>query len=303
MAGADISMSERLPRASVIVPAYNAGRWIRRCLESILASSYPRGRFEVICVDNSSTDRTAEILRDFRSEITVLQEKKPGAAAARNAGLQVASGPMIAFTDADCIADPDWLREIVKPVWASRADAAGGRIMARPEARSVELFGELVHDHAKAIQHHRPPYLITMNMSVRLDMLKVIGYFDERWMRGQDADLSCRILAAGGSFAYAPEAVIRHHHRDTLAALAREGFLHGYMRPQFERVHGEFVRSYRDRHGRCAPAHPVEDSRAAAELKPWQVAIYQSIFNAGKTLGEWKGRWFQPREFRPEENA
>ena len=74
------------PSLAVIVPAYNCEQWIGACLESVLASDYLQELFEVICVDNASTDRTPDILGEFRSRVTVLHESKRGASAARGGG-------------------------------------------------------------------------------------------------------------------------------------------------------------------------------------------------------------------------
>ncbi len=292
MSPVEIAQENRQPGVSVIVPAYNCERWIRSCLDSILASGYPRELMEVICVDNTSTDSTPEILEDYRASVTIVRESKPGASAARNAGLRAASGPLVAFTDADCIVDPGWLLHIVEPVRQGVADAAGGMIRARPGADPVELFGELIHDHEKAITQSRPPYLITMNMSASLELLRSVGCFEERWMRLQDVDLSFRLLAAGGRFTYAPEAVVYHHNRDTLPALAREGFLHGYLRPRFFKVHGEFIRSYREKHPVQNLSPRLETPGAAGRLKPWRIALYRTVFEAGRKAGEIRGRVF-----------
>ena len=288
----EIATKDRPASVSVIVPAYNCERWIRSCLDSILASDYPTELMEVICVDNASTDGTPQILEDYRSAVTVVRETKRGASAARNAGLREASGPLVAFTDADCIVDPAWLRHIVEPIQSGTADAAGGKIRARPGAGLVELFGELIHDHSKAITRSRPPYVITMNMSAPLELLRAVGCFDERWIRLQDVDLSFRILAAGGRFAYTPDAVVYHHNRETLPALAREGFLHGYLRPRFFEVHGEFIRSYRENHPVQQHSPRPETVDAAQRLEPWRIALYRSVFNAGKKAGEIRGRLF-----------
>jgi glycosyltransferase involved in cell wall biosynthesis len=292
MSPAKIAAEDRQTGVSVIVPAYNCERWIRSCLDSILASEYPRELLEVICVDNASTDRTPEILQDYGASVTVIRETKRGASAARNAGLRAASGPLVAFTDADCIVDAGWLGRIVEPLRKGVADAAGGRIRARPGAGPVERFGELIHDHSKAITQSRPPYLITMNMSAPLELLRSVGCFEERWMRLQDVDLSFRMLAAGGRFAYAGDAVVYHHNRDTLPALAREGFLHGYLRPKFFEVHDDFINSYREKHPVREFCPQPERPPAAEGLEPWRIALYRTVFNAGKKAGKIRGRLF-----------
>ena len=280
------------PRVSVIVSVYNCERWIGACLDSILASDYPRDRYEVICADNASTDGTSMVIEKYAGAVTVVHEAKRGASAARNAGLRVAAGPMIAFTDADCVVDPGWLRRIVEPVSAGEAAVAGGRIRALPNANPVELFGELIHDHARAIRLSQPPYVITMNMAAPLALLQSVGCFDERWLRMQDVDLSLRILAAGGRFAYVDDAVVYHRNRDTLWGLAREGLLHGCLRPRFFNTHGEFIRSCRRENNSRVASETRPTSSPADGLSAWRKLLYWGVFKAGRRFGEIRGRLF-----------
>lgn len=285
-----------LPCVSVIVPAHNSSRSIRQCLDSLLESEYPRDRMELICVDNASTDHTSEILDGYSPVVKIVHESKCGPAAARNAGLRVAAHPIAAFTDSDCVVDSAWLRRIVAPLTAGHADAVGGRILARPQAGPVELFGEMVHDHARAIEYYRPPYLITMNLATRVDLLRSIGCFDERWIRMEDVDLTYRLLKAGARISYQCEAVVRHHNRDRLTRLAREGFLHGYHRAEFLRAHRDFIARYRERHSaQPPPESPRDQPPAASRLKPWQIGLFWRVFNSGKRAGEITGQWFPVR--------
>ncbi len=282
-------------RVSVIIPAHNAERFVEACLDSLLASKYPRECFELICVDNASTDGTAGRVARYGGAVKLVREVKRGPAAARNAGLRAASHDIVAFTDADCVVDPGWLAALVAPVAAGEAEAAGGRILARRQAGTVERFGELVHDHAMAIEYYRPPYVITMNLAVRTELLRRIGGFNERWIRLEDVELAYRLLDAGARLRYQPEAVIHHHNRDSVATLAREGFLHGYYRPEFLRAHRDFITRYRERSaGQEPPRLPAERPPAATLLRPWQIQLLWRVFNAGKRAGEAAGRWFPP---------
>src|ERR1700681_3747083 len=132
---------------SIIVPVYNGVATIRECIDSILALRFPRDQFELICVNNASTDATPVILGDFGESVRVIRETRRGAAAARNAGLRLVNGKWVAFTDADCTVDPGWLDHLLAPLRNGHADAVGGRILARPRAGRVERFGKRVHDH------------------------------------------------------------------------------------------------------------------------------------------------------------
>src|SRR5262245_37657845 len=102
-----------LPFVSVIVPVWNSPELIAICLSALTAQTYPRDRFEVLVVDNASTDSTAEVARSFPIA-TVLLERTPGSYHARNRALKEARGEYVAFTDADCIPAPDWLEKAIE---------------------------------------------------------------------------------------------------------------------------------------------------------------------------------------------
>src|SRR5215469_3651107 len=120
--------TKNMPIISVVVPVYNSADTIRRCLESISAQSYPSSHFEVIVVDDGSTDETASEVRAsadaFQERLTFLSQTNAGPAVARNAGIRAASGTIVAFTDADCIAAPNWLESLAH-VFDQYPDVAG----------------------------------------------------------------------------------------------------------------------------------------------------------------------------------
>lgn len=166
--------------------------------------------------------------------------------------------------------------------------------MARPEAGPIEKFGEYISDHVSAIESSRPPYLITMNMASRLSLLRSIGLFDERWIRMEDCDIAYRILKAGASIVYEPEAVVYHHHRDSLATLAWQGYLHGYYTPAFRRFHRQFIEDYR--RGQTSMSATVSSGplRARQQIGWWRTQICWCVFRSAKTVGMWAGRRFPP---------
>jgi len=115
------------PRVSVVVCSYNGAATLRECLDSLVRLNYPD--YEVILVDDGSRDSTPEIAADFPSIRTIRQENL-GLSVARNVGAEAATGEIVAYTDSDCVADPDWL-------YYRRCDAApagGGDRRAEPAA-------------------------------------------------------------------------------------------------------------------------------------------------------------------------
>ena len=283
------------PEVSIIVAVRNGAPWVRGCVESLLALHYPREAVEIIFIDNGSTDASVEILREFEPRIRILRESRRGPSATRNAGVRAAAGHFVAITDCDCLVHPQWLTGLLAPLRNAQYAAVGGKIMARPGAASVELFGEIIHDHAMAIEYYQPPYLIGMNMAVGRELLLSIGLFDERWIRLEDGDIAIRILKAGGDIGYCRDAIVYHHHRDTLRGLAREGFLHGYYQPSFAEEHAEFLHAYWNSQPTSPPYRRDDVMRAEVELMPLQRRIYGRLFNSAKRLGGFVGRRWAPR--------
>jgi glycosyltransferase involved in cell wall biosynthesis len=100
------------PRVSVIIPVYQAEGVLADCLTTVLGQTFPREQYEVIVVNNGSTDRTVAIAAGF--PVRVVDEPAPGVARARNRGLAEARGELAAFIDADCVAEPTWLEALVR---------------------------------------------------------------------------------------------------------------------------------------------------------------------------------------------
>lgn len=191
-------MAERVsdpPRVSVVVPFFDSGRHLRACIESLLALDARPGEVELIFVDNGSTDDSAAIAADFRG-ITVLHEATAGAYAARNTGIRVARAPIIAFTDADCTVDRDWVRAII----AGMTDPEVGALLGHcryPDNASLPLRLLGAYENAKivVVAGRCPPanrFAYCNNMAVRASIFDEIGPFRE-WRRAADSELVHRM--------------------------------------------------------------------------------------------------------------
>ena len=232
------------PSVSVVVPVYNGEATIAECVDSLLALRYPEDRIELLVVDNGSRDGTLGVLRRYGPRIVRLEESTRGPAAARNAGLRAAAGEVVAFTDADCRVDPDWLTAVVAPLDDPRVGIVGGTMRVIPAVGEVARFKEVIRDRRQSIEFFQPPYAGTANWASRRIVLQELGGFDERFRRGEDVDLSYRMTQAGYTLAFAPAAVVYHRNEDRLAGLFREGFAHGFHGVLVLKHHAEFVRAF-----------------------------------------------------------
>jgi glycosyltransferase involved in cell wall biosynthesis len=278
------------PKVSVIVPAYNAAETIRACIDSLLELNYPKAELELVVVNNASSDHTASILKEYGERIRILQESKRGPAAARNRGIRGATGNVVAFTDADCIVDKDWLHYLVPLLREPAIGIVGGAILAKRPCNEIARFGEAIHDHDLAINAYKPPAVITMNWASRSSVLREVNLFDESFIRCEDVDLSYRILQAGYRFAFRAEAVVYHQNEDTLSGLFHEGLLHGWYGVQALKKHREFVQAFGHRKFNGSSYRAiVSHLRRFCSGKESDASLCFVVFNAGKKIGKIAG--------------
>jgi glycosyltransferase involved in cell wall biosynthesis len=203
------------PVVSVVVPVRNGRATIADCLDA-LASQRDSPAYEVVVVDNGSVDATAEVVRRHPVQAVLVSEPRPGSYAARNAGVAVAGGRVLAFTDADCTPEPGWLAAACGVLDAG-ADLAGGGIAmdASPNPTLVERYDRAVYLRQEDLvtQHG---WAVTANLVIRRSVFDVVGTFDPSLPSGGDRDFCLRAAAAGCRLVYAPEAVVRHRPRTRL---------------------------------------------------------------------------------------
>ena len=209
-------------QASVIVPAYNAASTIATCIESLLAQR-TADTFEIVVVDDGSTDDTAEIARRY-SEVKILQPPNRGAAAARNLGALEARGHVLCMIDADCVATPGWLAALEAAIRAG-ADGAKGTLLSK-QKEVVARFTQLEYeDRYDRMDPARPiDFIDTGSAAYRRDLFLKVGGFDENLVEDEDQELSFRLAERGGNLRFVPEAKVYHRHPTTPLAYARRKF-------------------------------------------------------------------------------
>ena len=224
---------------SVIIPVYNAGNYLASSLQSLMEQDYPAEKYEVILIDNNSTDGSLEIAGRF-SRVRLLKESKQGAYAARNTGVAAASGDIIAFTDPDCVCGRRWLFSIdealSKPstgiVLGSWQPAHAGRLL-----RLLTSYENCKSEYVFASDRRVLYFGYTNNMAVRREMLERHGPFVER-RRGADTIFVRRVVEAEGHgvVTHCPDMIVRHLELNGILTYCRKMFIYGRSRSLYRHI-------------------------------------------------------------------
>ena len=195
------------PRISVVVCSYNGESTIGRCLEELDRLDYPD--YEVIVVDDGSTDRTAAIAAEF--DVRLIRTENRGLSAARNTGIEAATGEIVAFTDDDAWPDRDWLRFLAHAFRSTDHAGIGGPNLPPRDAGIIESAvahapGGPTHVLlSDDIAEHVPG----CNMAFRCEALKAVGGFDQQFrVAGDDVDICWRLQERGWTIGFCPAAVV-----------------------------------------------------------------------------------------------
>ena len=204
------------PKVSVIICAYNAERTMDRCLASVERLNYPN--YEVIVVNDGSTDATREICERY-DRVRLINQENKGLSAARNVGLSASTGDIIAYTDSDCMADPDWLTYLVARFQSSTFAAVGGPNLSPPDDSLVPSCvavspGAPTH---VLLDDEVAEHIPGCNMAFRREALEATAGFDPVFRAaGDDVDLCWRLQNKGYKIGFSPAAVVWHFRRNTV---------------------------------------------------------------------------------------
>jgi len=201
--------------ASVIVPVLNGEATLGDLLAA-LKNQAGAGPFEIIVVDNGSTDRTVEIARSCG--VTVLHQPILGPSAARNLGLRHARAEIVVYTDSDAIPSRRWLAALLAAFADSKVIIASGPILGWQPTTAAERFCSVraAYSRENSIDHPRHAYTPGMSLAVRRKHAVEIGGWDELMTSGEDVDFCFRLrLRFGNTIQFVDEAVLFHQHRCT----------------------------------------------------------------------------------------
>ncbi len=223
------------PRVTIIVPVLNGAEIIGGLLDSLARLDYPADRLQILIVDNGSSDGTRELVA--RYPVTLLEEPDVRSSyAARNRGLQAATGDVMAFTDADCRVDPRWVTEGVRALQETGAGLAGGRVQFEfSTARTTaELFDSLTNMNTRNTIA-TASYAATANLFVRAPLFEELGGFDPSVSSGGDVQWTQRATRAGHGLVYCDSAVVFHPARRLLEIVAKNIRIGSGLIPLFRR--------------------------------------------------------------------
>jgi glycosyltransferase involved in cell wall biosynthesis len=212
---------------SLVIPGRNASATIRPCLDAVVPL-LGRGVEEIIFVDDRSTDDTARIVGEY--PVRLIQGDGRGPGAARNLGWRMARGELVWFIDSDCVAQPDALERLMPHLDDAKVGGASGSyVNMRPDS----LLACLIHEEIVA-RHRRMPkrvdFAATFNVVYRRRVLEEVNGFDERLLKGQDAELSWRVLAAGYQLGFEVDSRVGHFHQTRWLKYLRTQRRQGYWR-------------------------------------------------------------------------
>jgi cellulose synthase/poly-beta-1,6-N-acetylglucosamine synthase-like glycosyltransferase len=229
-----------VPLVSIIIPVRNEAALLKTCLESISNLVYPRDKIEVIIADGMSTDNTAEVAKEFGAKV-VLNEKttvSPG----RNVAFKYASGDIIAFTDADCIVDKDWISNSLKYFKDDKVACVGGPNLTPPDEggfgkavgfvfnQSLFAAGSI---HARELHEIKEVRSIPgCNAIYKKDALEEVMPIDESLLTCDDTELNQRLLNRRYKLLYTPDIFVWHYRRPNPKRLFRQMYRYAIGRLQ-----------------------------------------------------------------------
>lgn len=228
---------------SVIVPAHNSAQSLPPLLRALQKQTLATDRYEVIIVDNGSSDRTSDVAR--RQGVRVLRESFANRARARNRGAEVARSRLYAFTDADCVPDRRWLEALLRGAPKAPLVAGDVKLEVSERPNSVERYERLWRFGQESWVAQG--WAATANLLVHADAFGAVAGFDDTWRHiGEDVDFCFRARDAGYELDFCAEAVVHHEGDRRLRPLLERSYRHGYSVNQAYYRLGAGFRAWRD---------------------------------------------------------
>jgi cellulose synthase/poly-beta-1,6-N-acetylglucosamine synthase-like glycosyltransferase len=214
---------------SIIVPAFNVEKSIGACLEALLTQTLPRDQYEIIVVDDGSTDGTRA--RAESKNVQVIAQPNRGAGAARNTGAQHARGDLVLFIDADSVPDARWLEKMIAPFADANVAGVSGEKKTRQKnlwARYVQAEYDYKYDRIAA--HRHIDFIDSSTAAYRRDVFLANDGFDTTLSEAEDVELSFRLAERGYRMVLTRDAITLHNHPESLGEFLRRKYRYAIWR-------------------------------------------------------------------------
>ena len=213
-------MDKDKPFVSVVISAFNDAKNLDVCLQRLEKQTYPKSRYEVIVVDNNSTDNPEKIVKKYK-QAKLTHEKKQGVASGRNKGIKVAKGPLLAFTDTDCIPALNWLEKGTAAFLKNpNCGLAAGKIEVFPEKKgkpnAFELYNMITYLNQERYIN-KDKSVAYANIFTSKKVFEKVGFLNEKAIWLEDLEWGQRVFAAGYKPVYVPEAIVKHPARKSFS--------------------------------------------------------------------------------------
>lgn len=237
-------MSEQ-PSVSVVIPVLDRAEELGKCLASLNSLNYPGDLVEIIVVDDGSRDASPAVAESFGARVVRTGGTGKGPAAARNCGVAVATGDILAFIDSDCTACPEWLSELLPSFADPVVAAVGGWVDGMNSSRALDRY-EAVMSSLNLGGRERSGkegtdtfYLPSCNLLVRRKAFRIVGGFREEMHVGEDVDLTWRLRDCAYKIVYLPKGRVFHDHRSRIVPFMKRRFDYGTSEGMLQTLHPE----------------------------------------------------------------
>ncbi len=274
--------------ASVIIPVFNDSLRIKKVLNALIEQTLSRDAYEIIVVDNGSTDSTPQSVTEYSKKHPdlihlVFEKETQSSYAARNRGIRQARGEILVFTDSDCIPQANWLEAGIRAL--QQAPCGGGRILfffkgERPNA--CEYFDAAGKLNQQAYVE-KAGFAATANFFVRRELFDRYGLFLCDVISGGDYEFGRRLTQAGEKMVYIADAVVRHPARSTLRELLQKRKRVASGQKDLEQMnileHGRA--SLRQLIPKLTLPHDPQWKSSLSFLQKLYIVLFQNIFRWG----------------------
>ncbi|MBN1794266.1 MAG: glycosyltransferase [Candidatus Omnitrophica bacterium] len=233
-------MQAEFPFISIVIPVRNEASVLARCLESLGKLDYPKDRYEIIIADGLSTDRSAEIARSFGA--IVISNEGLTATTGRNSGFACAQGDIVAFTDADCVFDPGWLKNSLKYLGDPRVAGVSGPTRFPPDSSHFEAAVNLIFNmvakthytvHMQELNRPREIHDIPgCNALYKKEALEKVMPLDENLLTAEDVWVNYLLRNAGYRLLLTPDIIVWHYRRSSPKKFIRQMYRYAIARCQ-----------------------------------------------------------------------